>query len=300
MNRLSLLKIVSTILMGYCIVSAGQTVVLQNGTNGYSGATDTYIVDGSEVATGASDKLVVEGYHCGMCVDQRVLIRFDCATIPANSQISKATLSLYSNGQPRPGSSTVNVHTLSAAWDESQATWTKAKESQQWKTPGGDYIQPPAASYQYGEELNVWHTVDVTAQMKEFIKNPQMNNGLMLYMEPIMHTVTYVSSNAADREHRPKLTFEGQNLPITVSMMKQGTAPVSIHVNHGTITLIQAGYSINALSIETLKGRQILSVPVIGVRTLIDAAHLSSGMYVITAKSTNQAITSIVVPVTHK
>jgi hypothetical protein len=181
-------------------------VVFQNGLDGYDGCEDTYLWMEKDEPQGANPELSVQGYHCASCIDQRVLIRFDLSSIEPSTNIESATLSLYSIAQPRPGDSVINVHRVSRSWDEATAGWYKASTGEDWTEPGGDF-DSAFTSFNTTDELDIWNEVDITEVVQDFIRNPELNFGIILYMEVIMHTVEYASSDHATADIRPKLTI---------------------------------------------------------------------------------------------
>jgi hypothetical protein len=77
-------------------IAKADTLTLQQGLNGFSGFSDTYIVMTTDSTPNLSSELVVEGYHCSACIDERALMRIDLGSFNKNVTISKAELQLYS------------------------------------------------------------------------------------------------------------------------------------------------------------------------------------------------------------
>jgi hypothetical protein len=170
--------------------------------------TDTYLVMNRDSTPDTQPLLIVEGYDCSACIDQRVLIKFDTKQFTTDATISKASLLLYSPEQPRPGAANVRVYRLTRSWDVADASWNTARKGIKWSTPGGDFEPTPLASLRYADKVNVWHTYDVTDIVKGFVAKPETNFGIMLMMDPVMKTVAYASAEAVKTEFRPKLAIE--------------------------------------------------------------------------------------------
>ena len=67
------------------------------------------------------------------------LLQFNLASIPTNSRITKAVLSVteYFPGTGFPGQ--ISAHRMQKNWDARKATWSVSKNNQSWSNPGGDY-----------------------------------------------------------------------------------------------------------------------------------------------------------------
>ena len=186
--------------------AVADTLTLQQGLNGFSGFFDTYIVMSTDSAPHLSQELVVEGYHCSACIDERALMRVDLTSLDKKMTITKAELQLFSPSQPRPGSGVVEVYKMTQPWADSEANWFNATKSAKWSKAGGDFLSAGVAAISYGTQVNVWHTFDVTKAIRDFVADPASNLGLMLKLDPAMLTVTYVSSQGT-QEKRPKLVL---------------------------------------------------------------------------------------------
>ena len=79
---------------------------------------------------------------------ERALVRFDISSIPAGSQILKATLSLfYYESIGNPYARTYWAYRLTqTAWDENLTNWNNYNGTNPWTTAGGDYTTNDGAS----------------------------------------------------------------------------------------------------------------------------------------------------------
>jgi len=174
-------------------------------TTTLSGFPDTYIVIETDSTPYSSPTLIVEGYHCSACIDERALIRFDLSALRRGVTITSAKLTLYSPSQPRPGAGTIRAYKMTRDWEPSEANWYNATKSTKWSKAGGDFSSTPVASLTYSLAVNVWHTLDVTTAVRDFAADSSANFGLMLKLDASMYTVTYVSSKGAVASQHPKL-----------------------------------------------------------------------------------------------
>jgi hypothetical protein len=285
----------------YCLIVVAtwslnsETLLLQNGLNGYSGCADTYLVQAVDKAQGTKTELVVEGYHCSACIDQRALIRFDLSAVPVSADIGEAKLSLYVYDQPRPGTHLINVHRINQAWDENNATWYKATASGQWIKKGSDFTATPVASYTYTPAIKVWHTVDLTAQIKEFRKNPQSDFGIILYMEPAMFTVRYVSSNSPDQQFRPKLAIVYSDVKITNRATPPANTQLTYIPGRNAITVRAGRPGLRSVSLMSMQGRMLARSDFGDGNASIDISKVPAGIFVLSADRTPGVSHAIVV-----
>jgi hypothetical protein len=273
------MKYALSIALTVCMAINAETLLFQNGANGYTGCSDTYLIMNSASAQGAKDKLEVEGYHCPACIDERLLIKFDLSSIPKTTQIVKATMSLYCTAQPRPGSGTINIYLVPAAWDEAAATWTKAGGSVNWTKAGGDFNAIKTGSYTFGTDINVWQTIDVTTAVAKNIQNPETNFGFHFYMEPAMLTVRYASSNSTDQIHRPMLTLEVSGASVRYEAFRGYIPVLSTVRSANAISFFSSGLSIRKVTLCSIDGRVIASATGTGNRIDLNSSAVSSGMY---------------------
>ena len=106
----------------------------------------------------------------------RIVIHFDLGGWVAEvDSITRANLYLYHyRGGHYTGSRTIDVYSLTSAFNESTATWNFP-----WTTPGGDYDNSIGASADVPEEWENWVTWDVTDILKNRWSNV-VDNGLLL------------------------------------------------------------------------------------------------------------------------
>lgn len=255
-------------------------------TTTLTGFTDTYLVMNRDSTPETQPLLIVEGYHCSACIDQRVLMKFDLAKFTTDALIDKAELKLYSPSQPRPGAAIVRVYRMKKSWNGAEANWSNATKSVKWLAQGGDFEVTPQASLSYGNQVNVWHTYDITRIIQGFVADPASDFGIMLMMEPAMKTVAYVSSDGPKTELRPKLLIDftpGSAVAGTRQAFKLGPADFRIVNSHIRFSFSDA--RLHRVQIMMLNGAVFFSGTVIGAQPALPLDGISPGIYFIRAVS---------------
>jgi len=184
-----------------------EQIVFQQGLNGYSGVTDTWInLYDPNLNFNGETKLLVLGTE-GI----KSLVRFDLSSIPAGARITSATLSLYNYGHENSANGgAVNVHRASKVWVESQATWNVYSAGNSWAAAGlqagSDYATSPMSSITINTAINVWRNFDVTGLVQDWV-NGTTNNGFVV-RSPTggVKPRFYSSGYSVDASVRPRLS----------------------------------------------------------------------------------------------
>jgi len=97
-----------------------QTVVFQQGVDGYAGCADTRISEENPNTNFGHAELVL-----GMRGRASILMRFDVSSIPGYARIEEATFSLFVSNFGQRDSLPIIAATypVSRTWNEMQATW---------------------------------------------------------------------------------------------------------------------------------------------------------------------------------
>jgi hypothetical protein len=263
------------------------TLTLQQGLNGFSGFSDTYIVMTTDSTPSLSPELVVEGYHCSACIDERALIRIDLSSLAKNMTIDKAELLVFSPSQPRPGSGVVEVYKVSRSWVDSEANWFNATENAKWSKAGGDVLSGSVAKLEYGTQVNVWHKLDVTKAVKDFIADPASNFGLMLRLSPAMLTVTYVSSQGP-QEKRPKLVLTYPSAGVSAMPARDPLPIINIGQTKSGISFIFPKTGSRQISLTQMNGASIFNEWIKGDTYLLGIGNFANGPYVVKISGNNE------------
>jgi hypothetical protein len=261
-------------------IAKADTLTLQQGLNDFSGFSDTYIVMTTDSTPNLSSELIVEGYHCSACIDERALMRIDLGSLDKNVTISKAELQLFSPSQPRPGSGIVQVYKISIPWADSEANWFNSEKSTKWSNAGGDFIATSVTKLQYGTQTNVWHKFDITSAVRDFAANPASNFGVMLKLDPSMLTVTYVSSQGS-QEKRPKLVITySTTAGVAFSSLKQrSSAPLKVEQIGSGINFAFSDNGSHRIRLDRLNGEVVFDKWINGNSFVLGISGLAKGPY---------------------
>ena len=121
---------------------------------------------------------------------QRGLIRFDLRQIPTGSQVSSATLSLWTFQDG--GGRTIKLHRATSDWTEGSGTgscdasgssWKDRQPNLPWSAEGGDFDPTAAASFTSSGSAPHWETASLTALVQDWIGASKPNLGLIVKQE---------------------------------------------------------------------------------------------------------------------
>jgi hypothetical protein len=265
---------------GTVFLTHADTLTLQQGLNGFSGFSNTYIVMSTDSTPNLSGELVVEGYHCSSCIDERALLRVELGSLDKNMTISSAELQLFSPSQPRPGSGVVEVYKMTKPWADSEATWFNAEKNTKWSKAGGDFLSASVTTVPYGTQTNVWHKFDITKAVRDFAANPATNYGVMLKLDPAMLTVTYVSSQGS-QDKRPKLVIAYSTAGVVFSHFNAGsTSRVNVEQVGSGINFAFSDNGSHRIKLARLNGAEVLDKRINGSSFILGISGLAEGPYV--------------------
>lgn len=248
--------------------AVNHTMVFQQGPGGYTGVHDTWISTNDWASPpqvtlnyGQNDLLLLERNE-----GDNPLLRFDLSSIPANSRVVSATLSLYNLTPSNPGGESqprrVNLFRVLVNWDEGNQTNSPIDDTGKHGATGynafeyysGEGTNVPwaeqgmAAGLDYAEKYECyadvvdegWYTWDVTDLARAWIRGEQSNFGVVLrdatgYQNDNRDWREFVSSQGTtDSTRRPKLTIVyNPDVPFTDA----GSDQVTLQWNGGAVTL---------------------------------------------------------------
>ncbi|GII60411.1 hypothetical protein Skr01_04960 [Sphaerisporangium krabiense] len=171
---------------GQEIVSQSQRVILPRPgliSKILYGGADTTLSSGEPAAghdTVSGQKWLQVGNTATTLANTRAVVRFDDYTteIPADAQISEATLSLWAVNTGGSGA-TFNAHKLTRPFTEA-ATWATSDGTANWTTAGGDFETTALGSVSGVNAQPQWRKWNVTAAAKSWTATPASNNGLLV------------------------------------------------------------------------------------------------------------------------
>lgn len=169
---------------------------------------------------------------------RRALIKFDLAgSIPGNAVIESVSLTLFANKRGAPTNDTdvdTSLHRLNKDWGEGNsmgagqgdaptlgdATWNfNFFESENWMTPGGDFLTTPSATQILSETGSItWSSAAMIADAQFWLENPEQNFGWILIVDDSItgSSTQFDSRESVTTENRPMLSIqfdgEGQDL----------------------------------------------------------------------------------------
>jgi hypothetical protein len=192
------------------------TVTLQQGTNNYSGMTDSYINNAKNDATVnyvTSTTLTAAGPQKS---EEDALLLWNLTSVAGTIQSASITLDVTTGS-----TSTYNLYALARSWNPSQVTFDQAANGQNWQVAGAngsaDYkstVLGTLYSTGTGFATITLNTAGI-AQLQSWVSNPSSNYGFII-KDPLSTdklTINFDSSKAATVADRPTLTI---NLAATV------------------------------------------------------------------------------------
>ncbi|WP_437622966.1 DNRLRE domain-containing protein [Sorangium sp. So ce1151] len=123
---------------------------------------------------------------------RRSLLRFDLSTVPSNARVVSASLSLSQTY--KTVDSTVRVHRVTSAWEESTVTWASF---------GAAFDPAAAASFVSGGGSG-FRSSEITELAQAWVSGRAENHGVLIEEDPVQRT-DFRSSEKAHVEDRPKL-----------------------------------------------------------------------------------------------
>jgi len=158
-----------------------QTIVLQQGLNGYSGCDDTRI-SGENPNTNFGDKELI----LGMRGHASILVRFEVSGLPTHAIIEEATLGLFvSNFGQRDGEPIIAAsYPVSRTWQEMEATWYKATSAAYWGIPGCEDTLTDRSPVSLGTQAiwtkDTWYEWDISSAVQMWVQDATSNRGLLV------------------------------------------------------------------------------------------------------------------------
>lgn len=192
---------------------AEATVTLQNGTDGYAEAGDTYIYQYAPTTNYYYGNQLKIGYK----QQNAALLQFPLSSIPSGSQITQATLQVYSTGWSGTNQNiTLGAFAVLRPVTLYESTWNVASSSVAWAVAGcndttTDRRADPESSV-VTAGLNQWSSLDVTNLVREWTSGSLSNNGILLrQIVSVNYSFIFASCEYSNVSLRPKLvvTYSG-------------------------------------------------------------------------------------------
>lgn len=216
----------------YVSVASATTVTLQQGTDGYSGATDTVIDYANATTNYASDTTIAVIRPFSGNFDKSGLFKFDVSSIPSTATINSATFSVYHDAVSDADgyAPVIGSDRVFKPWTEAGATHNTWDGTNGWGTVGaanasdvgtdntGNGTDPDrTATSTDTVSFTGWTAYpaafidfDVTALVQAWVNGTINNNGLILRGTSNTQdkAVVFWSSENATTANRPKLVID--------------------------------------------------------------------------------------------
>ena len=188
------------------------TIVLQDGLDGFSGVADTYLYEFFDDLNFGTDTELFQ--REGQPDKFRLLIRIPIfqsngGSVPDDAEITSATLSLFKHSSFNHD---YTVRSMQNPWDEFEATWNNRTANNTWASPGaenegGDYSANSDGAGSTPFDSGLWVEFDVTAGVIE-ISQGRTNHGWRIVSDGgDGNSLRFYSSDyTTNPSLRPKLT----------------------------------------------------------------------------------------------
>lgn len=155
-------------------------VLLQQGRDGYTGTTDTWIYAWDPNWPQRETMLRVKGGD-----SKSTLIRFDLANkLPAGAEIIEAELVFYLESGERIRPLQVSAYRVLRSWSGESVTWNSATVGQSWGAPGCNQVDTDRVGTPDDtttlEYRAVYHGLDVTDSVRYWVAHPSENYGWLI------------------------------------------------------------------------------------------------------------------------
>lgn len=114
--------------------------------------------------------------HVGANDTSRAVMRFDLSALPADAQVTRATLRLYVEAFGGGGSpADLAAYRLTTDWAEGSVTWNAP-----WAKAGGDFAEPPVTARVSKADVGKYVELDVTPWAQAWAADGAANRGVIL------------------------------------------------------------------------------------------------------------------------
>jgi acid phosphatase type 7 len=170
---------------------------LQEGLNGYTGTSDTYVASGQPTINYGSSENILAGNTDGTIGRSIALLKWDTSSIPRGKRITAVTLTLnvFSSS-----ASTYYLHAMNIGWAEATATWNNTNPANNKGGAMGNFA--PNAAGVYTVALNA----EGVSHVQNWV-NGSTNNGLMILDNGSGSSIAIRSSEDETIGSRPKLVI---------------------------------------------------------------------------------------------
>jgi len=211
-------------------VASAQTTLTLNTPE--TNVTDTTIGSGTAASTVINTARLTARTSTDVNATRRSLVKFDTEnTIPANTAITKATLTMFVAAGGGSSTRSIGVYPVKASFQETQATWKLRKTGYSWVVAGGD-IGSRVATASVPLTAGTAVTMDVTAAVQAAVNSTSSRYTRLELIDISTADSTsyrdFHSSEASNTALRPKLvvTYGTASVPPPTSSTSVTTLKV--------------------------------------------------------------------------
>jgi hypothetical protein len=192
-------------------VVTGYASTFQDGTNGYSGTTDSQLRQANAGANyGTATALVADGDEpAASGNDSSIVLRWDVSSIPTDATVTSVSLGFRVTNSSRVA---YPIYPLLRGWTESSVTWNNASSETAWQTAGamGSLDRGTTSIGSLSAAATGTVTVNLNSAgisaVQSWITNPSQNFGIIITSPSNTDGLDVYSSEYTTVAYRPKLT----------------------------------------------------------------------------------------------
>ena len=194
------------------------------------------------------------------------------------------------NTEPDDVRDSGSVRIIPRSWIESEVTWASADASNPWTNKGGDFEPEVVVTVPFVESPG-WEEYNLTSAVKEFVKNPSSNFGVIIASVTDYKDIQdqkspdrlYIASDYTDSiALRPKMTITTTTGIINLATTKVFNNNIILNITSEGVKFYIPFNKNYKVSISDIKGRQLFSFS--GNNEgwhQISSLKLSTGMHII-------------------
>ncbi|MBN2102811.1 DNRLRE domain-containing protein [bacterium] len=229
----------------------------------------------------------------------RFLIRFNLPPEIMGKQILSAKIGFYVwNQQDYREGDVLKIYCIERSWNENSVTWTNARDTETWQTPGGDYDFDDCIteiSHQPGADHTFYPEVDITAVVQKWADGLRSNHGLLI-INPGQTQIGFKASEYSEHQ-RPYLNISYTDKTATRIKATDYAGDFRLDQNYPNPFNPQTHIRFQIpkdtsveLAVFDMRGRKVQTLvsgkmPQGMHDVLFEAGHQPSGIYIIVMKS---------------
>jgi hypothetical protein len=191
-----------------------QEISLQQGQDGYSAATDTYLYM-LDPDTPFGQVATLQVHNDGVA---STLIRFDLSSLPRNIRVNQATLRVYAVDREGQTLMVVSAYPVLRPWRDDESTWNQVADETPWAEAGCNGIDADREGTSTHNTMVVqagqWYAFGLADEVIRWLQSPWTNRGVLLRSaSKTFSRVGFASAEYHDPTLRPQLVISYELLP---------------------------------------------------------------------------------------